>query len=445
MTSTPVGTAIGGRYEVVETLGRGSFGHTFLARDRETGEQVAIKVLEPRRADSLKAFELFEREASVLRSLRHQGVPQVFDSLRAPWQGHEAALLVMEYIEGVSLARVIEEKDHLDPSAVLQVLIELLGILDYLHGRIPPVLHRDIKPANIIVRPSGYPALVDFGSVRNAFKAPDEAGSTVAGTYGYMPYEQYMGQATPASDLYAVGATFLHLLTGRSPPDFMTGEGRIEVPANLPGDPRLRAVVARMLRPSPAERFQSAREVRDALLAALPGGSRAALVPAARSAVPAGVSRRAASLPEAPRPLEGETKALLKRVAPTSWDLMAASEKPTAGIGLGSILAFLFFSAITAGIMPMVFFSIAAERKRRLKLFFRKGRAAMATIQEFGTQDMAFGEKLAKVSYEFEADGEIHRDADVVLPSHAARWRVGDQVQVLYLPDRDYDSVIIST
>ena len=441
--TTPVGAAIEGRWEVVETLGRGAFGHTLLARDRETDQQVAIKVLEPRKALDLKTFQLFEREASVLRSLRHQGIPQVFDTFRAPWQGHEAALLVMEYIDGVSLARVIEAKDHLDPAAVLQVLVELLGILDYLHGRVPPVLHRDIKPANIIVRPNGYPALVDFGSVRAAFKAPDETGSTVAGTYGYMPYEQYMGQATPASDLYAVGATFLHLLTGRAPPEFMSTEGRIEVPANLPGDPRLRAVIARMLKPSPAERFQSAREVRDALLA-VPGGG--ALVPAARGAVPApaGAARRVAALPDAPRPIGGDTKELYQRVAPGMWDLMTASEKPTEGIGLGSLVAFLFFSVLTAGIMPVVFFSIANERRRRLKVFFRKGVPALATIQDFGSQDMAFGEKLAKVSYEFTADGELHRDTDVVLPSVAGRWRVGEQVQVLYLPERNYDSVIIS-
>src|SRR5688500_19610666 len=91
---------------------------------------------------------------------------------------------------------------------------------------------------------------------------PEESGSTVAGTYGYMPYEQYMGQATPASDLYATAATLLHLLTGRPPRDFMTEEGRIQVPDNLPCEPRVRAVIARLLRPSPAERFASARDVR---------------------------------------------------------------------------------------------------------------------------------------------------------------------------------------
>src|SRR6185436_8841583 len=113
----------------------------------------------------------------------------------------------------------------------------------------------------------GFPALVDFGSVRRVFLAPDESGSTVAGTYGYMPYEQYMGQATPSSDLYALAATFLHLISGRSPRAFMTEEGRIQVPESLPGDPRLRSILIRLLSPSPTERYASARDVRRALLA----------------------------------------------------------------------------------------------------------------------------------------------------------------------------------
>jgi serine/threonine protein kinase len=172
----------------------------------------------------------------------------------------------MEFIDGTSLAEVIAERRHLSEDELLGVFVEMLGILDYLHSCVPPVLHRDIKPANIILRPGGVPALVDFGAVRNVFRTADESGSTVAGTYGYMPYEQYMGQATPASDLYALGATFLHLITGRPPPEFIAGEGRIEVPASLPGDPLLREILVRLLRPSPADRFGDAGEVRRILL-----------------------------------------------------------------------------------------------------------------------------------------------------------------------------------
>ena len=105
-------------------------------------------------------------------------------------------------------------------------------------------------------------------TVRNVFRAPDEDGSTIVGTHGYMPYEQYMGQASPASDLFALGATFLHLLTGRAPPEFMGSAGRLEVPTGLPFGEPLRSVLVRLLAPAPADRFQSAREARATLLGA---------------------------------------------------------------------------------------------------------------------------------------------------------------------------------
>ena len=247
--TTSAAALVGGRYEIVRTLGHGSFGHTFLARDRETDRTVAIKLLDARSGHDAKAYELFRREADVLRAVRHHGIPEVYDTLQDVWNGSPAAFLVMEYIEGTSLAQIIDEKRLLDGADVVHIFLELLGILDYLHGRVPPILHRDIKPSNIILRPNGFPALVDFGSVRRVFMGPEESGSTVAGTYGYMPYEQYMGQATPASDLFATAATFLHVLTGRPPRDFMNDDGRIEVPETLPGEPRLRAVIARLLRP----------------------------------------------------------------------------------------------------------------------------------------------------------------------------------------------------
>ena len=217
------------RYEIIRPLGRGTFAHTLLARDLKLGRQVTLKVLKPRN-NEVKAYDLFEREATVLRELKHPGVPRIHTTLRAPWDGADAAFLVMDYVEGASLAELISDRRHLEVDQVNRLFLELLDVLEYLHSRVPPVLHRDIKPANIIVRPDGSPVLVDFGAVRNVFRAPDDDGSTVVGTYGYMPYEQYMGQASPASDLYALGATFLHLLTGRPPPEFMSTAGRLEVP-----------------------------------------------------------------------------------------------------------------------------------------------------------------------------------------------------------------------
>jgi serine/threonine protein kinase len=430
---------IGGRYEVVSTLGQGSFGRTFLAKDRTDAKEVAIKLLDARGATDWKAFELFEREASVLQSLRHHGVPEVFDSFRDKWEGSDAPFLVMEYVEGTSLSRMISERQHLEHDQVMHVLLELLGILEYLHGRVPPILHRDIKPPNIIVRPNGFPALVDFGSVRRVFLGADEAGSTIAGTYGYMPYEQYMGQATPASDLYAVAATMLHLVTGRAPKEFMNAEGRIEPPADLPGDQRFRDVIARMLRPAPLERFQSAHEVRKALLS--PTGPSAALV--------LGKSKRigtALVLPDAPRQLQGVTKDRFNEIA-YSWWIIADSDAKNdeeEGYDLLSWGLFGLLCVATAGIMPAIFISIASARKKRLRRFFVRGAPAVAIITGMKDEPTAFGAKLTRVSYDFEADGEVQRDSDTTLPVVAGRWKIGDQIEILYIPEKDYDSVIVS-
>jgi serine/threonine protein kinase len=181
--STSAPAIAGGRYEMVRTLGQGAFGHTFLAYDRETDRSVAIKFLDARSGHDAKAYELFRREAEVLRAVRHHGIPEVYETLQDSWKGAPATFLVMEYIEGTSLQEIIDERRVLDGADVIHIFLELLSVLDYLHGRVPPILHRDIKPSNIIVRPNGFPALVDFGSVRRVFMGPDESGSTVAGTW----------------------------------------------------------------------------------------------------------------------------------------------------------------------------------------------------------------------------------------------------------------------
>ena len=427
---------IADRYEVIRPLGRGSFGQTVLARDVEHNRQVAMKVLHARAAQDWKVYELFEREASTLRALRHHGIPQVYDAFRAEWDGAQAAFLVLEYVEGTSLAEMIAARRPLDTADVLHLTLGLLGVLEYLHTRVPPILHRDIKPANVIVRPDGSPALVDFGAVRTVFRGAEESGSTVVGTYGYMPYEQFMGQASPASDLYALGATVLHLVTGRAPPEFMSDAGRLEVPASLSCGEPLRGVLGRLLAASPAERFQSARDVRAALLGGVAGVA-PSLAPAA---APPSIT-----LAPTPRALTGETAGLLKRIALSPWQLMAPEEKPGSGWSAADVFLVGLFSLVTAGVMPAVFWSIYRGRKRRVARFLVHGLPATARVLDMGPEEIAFDKHLTRVRYEFEADGRRHRDADQVLPYIAERWDRGTPIQILYLPDRDYDSVIIST
>ncbi len=442
-------TLIADRYEVIRPLGRGSFAETLLARDLTGDGLVAMKVLHPRAAQEWKAYELFEREAAALRGLRHHGVPAIHDTFRAPWDGTTAAFLVMEFIEGESLAERISARRPLDAVEVLHLFVELLGVLEYLHTRVPPVLHRDIKPANIVVRPDGTPALVDFGAVRTVFRGADESGSTVVGSYGYAPYEQFMGHASPASDLYALGATFLHLVTGRAPPEFMSDAGRLEVPATLPCGEPLRSVLVRLLAAAPTERFQSARETRAALFASPSGDASAAAVPAGRSASPAARElvppTRAVALGPVPRQVEGETKALLRRVGYGARELMRPTEKPGTPWGIADWLVTGFFSVFTAGVFPALFWGVSRARKNRLRPFLINGLPATAHVAEITAETTGFDVSMSRVRYEFEADGQVHRDSDQVLPSIAGRWTVGTAIQILYLPDQRYDSVIIST
>ena len=437
--TAPVAT-IANRYEIERPLGRGSFGHTWKARDIVAQRDVAVKSLDPREGRDHKVIELFEREAHVLRSMRHHGIPEIFEVIRAPWNGVDTTIIVMEYVDGESLAQIIEARRTLGSDEVMHLFLEMLGILEYIHGRVPPILHRDIKPANIILRPNGSPALVDFGSARNVFRPADEPGSTVAGTYGYMPYEQYMGQATPASDLFSLGATFLHLLTGRPPRDFIDQAGGIDVPQALPGDERLTPVIARMLRHSPSERFGSAAEVRRAVLTSV------GTAPSRTSRTPQTVSGAGSTiaLGQAPRIIDAQLKPLVNRLAPGPLTMMSAGEDLEDTNPVFDWMALAFFSVITVGTLPITYVAMAGARRRRVRHFLQHGRSAMARIDKISIHKAPFDVAMAKVRFEFDADGRTHRASDIVMPERAERWRDGEDVQVLYDPDRDYAAIIIS-
>jgi hypothetical protein len=430
------GDVVAGRYRVVRALGRGSFGRTLLAVDTATGDrQVALKQLHAEGEHGWKAFELFEREAAALRSLRHHGIPEIFDHLRDTDGGAVVVYLVMEYIEGTSLEQRIEDGGLLDPAALLRLTLGLLDILEYLHSRVPPVLHRDIKPANVLLRPDGGPALVDFGAVRTVFRRADEPGSTVVGTSGYMPFEQYMGQASPASDLYALGATLLHLITGRPPSEFVSPDGAVEVPADLPGGAVLRGVVARLLAPSASARYQSAAAVREALLApALTAAEPPRPVALARVQTPALV------LAPGPRAIEGELKVRFDRVTMSPMRMMVG-ERPSQPLTASQALLGVFLGLITLGVVPLIYWVWHSTRCAKTRRFFERGVPASGRILQLQKD----ASDWYVVTYEFTLDGATHRGADTVFPAVAGLWHAGDAIELLVLPEQEYDSIIITS
>ncbi len=246
-------TLRGGRFVLLEPIGEGAQGRTFAGIDKRSprgGERaVAIKRFEVRGATSWKDVELAEREARVLQSLAHPKLPQYIDH----FEEDGALYLVMEKIEGESLGAYHKRGASLSEQDVLRLLRDASDVLDYLHGRAPPVIHRDLKPGNVIRRPDGSFAFVDFGAVRD--KLRPKGGSTVVGTFGYMAPEQLQGRALPASDVYAIGATAVAMLTGCEPEDLPHRGLGIDVARALRGrNPGLVRVLESMLEPDPERR-----------------------------------------------------------------------------------------------------------------------------------------------------------------------------------------------
>ena len=246
-----------GRYAIVGRLGAGAQGETLEAEDRETGRRVAVKRFFVRGATSWKDVELAEREALVQQALDHPNLPKYVDHFEVGG----ALCLVMERIEGETLAALGERGTVFGVQDILRFLDDASSALDYLHQLAPPIIHRDIKPANVIRRPDGSFALVDFGSVRHRLRSKE--GSTVAGTFGYMAPEQLQGRAGPESDVYAVAATALAAVTGMQPEELPHRGLAVDVAKAMPArsDRRLRLALAAMLEPNPERRPNSVAEV----------------------------------------------------------------------------------------------------------------------------------------------------------------------------------------
>jgi len=266
------GQMLNNRYRIDRLLGQGGFGAVYLAWDHNLDEAVAIK--ESLEADPA-AERQFRSEARLLFKLRHSNLPRVHDCFAIPGQG---LYLSMDYIEGESLAERLERAGG--PLPVPQALAwigQICEALDYLHRQAPPVIHRDIKPANIIIAADGSPYLVDFG----ISKLFDPNRRTTVGaralTPGYSPPEQYGVAPTDArSDIFALGSTLYHLLTGQAPPaamDVTAGVARPPAPPHVlnPGVPEpVSLAVMQAIRLNRDERWSSARDFKLALLALSP-------------------------------------------------------------------------------------------------------------------------------------------------------------------------------
>ena len=216
------GELLADRYEIVRELGRNPASATYLALDRHTGLRAVARVLNVGLVTDWKAVELFEREAAVLKSLHHPRIPAYVDSFRADLEGNPRFVLVREYIEGTDLQEMVDQGWRGTEEQIRAIGRQLVEVVAYIHSLRPPVIHRDIAPRNVVARPDGEIALVDFGGVQDAIRLSERSATTMIGTPGYAPMEQFVGRASVRSDLYGLAATLVFLLVRRSPADLPT-------------------------------------------------------------------------------------------------------------------------------------------------------------------------------------------------------------------------------
>ncbi|MGD8554361.1 MAG: serine/threonine-protein kinase [Anaerolineales bacterium] len=263
------GVSLQDRYLVLELLATGGMGSVYKGRDLHfpnVTRLVAVKEVLNTTSDA-NVYKMmvanFEREANLLATLSHPAIPRIFDY----FVHGIGAYLVMEFIDGINLERLVEiTQGFLPQEKVIAWAVEICDVLSYLHGHKPqPIIFRDIKPANVMVDARQHIRLIDFGIAR-LFQPGDKG--TMIGTEGYSPPEQYRGEASPAGDVYALGATLHHVLTRvdpRTEAPFSFAERPINA-INPKVFPELEAVVNRALSYEPEDRYASAEDMKRALL-----------------------------------------------------------------------------------------------------------------------------------------------------------------------------------
>ena len=280
-------TLLNNRYQVIQVLSAGGFGETFLAEDTymPSRRRCVIKQLKPVTNDPKtyrKIQQRFEREAATLEYLGEASdqIPKLY----AYFSENGQFYLVQEWIQGRTLTDIVKAKGSLNETAVREILLSLLPVLDYIHSK--GIIHRDIKPDNILLgNPSanstasdlgGKPVLIDFGAVKaTVLSEVDASGyltqSLVMGTPGYMPSEQAVGRPLFATDIYSLGLTAIYLLTGKRPQELQTNPqtGEILWQHHAPGvSPNLAMILDRAIKPQASDRYTTASKMLHALQSA---------------------------------------------------------------------------------------------------------------------------------------------------------------------------------
>jgi len=267
------GSVLSARYEIVRRIGGGGMGAVYLARDRNLGDAPrAVKEMVEAHLDPTqheKAIGDFKRESLLLTALEHPSIPTIYDYFYDEPLGR--FYLVMKFISGGDLSSRLRSAPggRIDERTVADWGMQAADVLDYLHSRPKPIIYRDLKPANLMIDGNtGRVMLIDFGIAR--WVKQEEKGVTAVGTMGYAPPELFGGRVEPRSDVYSLGATLFHLLTGSDPQDnpllifdFQKNPRPRQIAPSLSSE--MEQILMRAVEYKPEDRFASAAAMRDAL------------------------------------------------------------------------------------------------------------------------------------------------------------------------------------
>ncbi|MCR4929730.1 MAG: serine/threonine protein kinase [Lachnospiraceae bacterium] len=258
-----IGTVIEGKYEILKLIGKGGMSKVYLAMDNNLNKQWAIKeiVREARDRNNEVIVQSAIAEANMMKKLDHPCLPRIVDIIN-----HDNVIyVVMDYIEGEPLSKILQQDGAQPQEVVLEWAESLCGVLEYLHSQNPPIIYRDMKPANVMLQPNGNIKLIDFGIARE-YKEHNLEDTVALGTKGYAAPEQFggRGQTDARTDIYCLGVTLYHLLTGHNPcdPPYKLNPLR-EMNPNLSAG--LENIIIKCTQLNPADRYDSCAELLYAL------------------------------------------------------------------------------------------------------------------------------------------------------------------------------------
>ncbi len=257
-----IGSLVDGKYKILNKVGQGGMSVVYLAMNEKANKQWAVKEV---RKDGVRDFEVVKQglvaETDILKKLSHPNLPSIIDVIDTD----ESFIIIMDYIQGNSLNKALEEFGAQPQENVIAWAKQLTDVLGYLHSRTPAIIYRDMKPANVMLKPDGNVTLIDFGTARE-YKEKNLADTTCLGTVGYAAPEQFggMGQTDARTDIYCLGATLYHLVTGMNPcePPYEIKPIRQINPSLSAG---LERIILKCTQRDPNDRYQSAAELMFAL------------------------------------------------------------------------------------------------------------------------------------------------------------------------------------